>query len=210
MSEYSDYTSHFGGETMDSRVFNVFVKIPTLSTERLILRKITVSDSDDMFDYSRRPEVSRYLLWLPHKDVRVTRGYLRYLQGQYARRNFHDWAVVLRESGKMIGTCGFSHLDVENNAAELGYVLNSDYWGYGYAPEAVWRIMRFGFEDLGFHRIFARILDGNLQSESVCKKCLLRYEATHKRAIMVKGHYETYHEYAILRDEFFAGRANHL
>ncbi len=189
---------------MDSGVYDVFAKMPTLYTDRLVLRKMTVRDTDDMYEYSCRPEVSRFLLWSPHTDAKVTRSYLRYLQGQYAQKKFYDWAIDLKSTGKMIGTCGFSHIDAENNAAEIGYVLNSDYWGLGYAAEAVARVMKFGFETLGFNRIYARILDGNIQSVRVAEKNLMRHEATHKNALIVKGEYKTYHEYAILKDEFDA------
>lgn len=189
---------------MDSGVYDLFVRMPILYTERLMLRKITVRDSEDMYEYSKRPEVSRYLLWSPHDDIRVTKNYTRYLQGLYLKKGFYDWALVLRRSDKMIGTCGFSHIDAENNCAEIGYVLNSDYWGLGYAAEAVMRVLAFGFETAGFNRIFARILDGNTQSVRVAEKCRMRYEATHKNAIIVKGEYKTYHEYAILKNEFLA------
>ena len=74
----------------------------------------------------------------------------------------------------------------------------------GYAAEAVMRVLAFGFETAGFNRIFARILDGNTQSVRVAEKCRMRYEATHKNAIIVKGEYNTYHEYAILKKEFLA------
>ena len=187
---------------MNRGVYDVFAKIPTIFTDRLILRKIAVSDLYDVFDYSRREEVSRYLLWSPHTDPQMTKNHLRYVQTRYAKHDFFDWAVVIAESGKMIGTCGFAHLDETNNAAEIGYVLNSDYWGMGYAPEAVMRVMTFGFDTLGFNRIYARILEGNTASERVAEKCGMRHESIHRRAIIVKGEYKTYSEYAILKDEF--------
>jgi len=189
---------------MDRSVYDVFSKIPMLHTDRLVLRKMTVRDADDMYEYSCRPEVSRYLLWTPHTDIKVTRSYLRYLQVQYAQKKFYDWAVDLKSTGKMIGTCGFSRFDEENNAAEVGYVLNSDYWGLGYAAEALACVLDFGFQTLGFNRIYARILDGNTQSVRVAEKNLMRYEATHKNALLVKGEYKTYHIYAILKDEYDA------
>lgn len=187
---------------MDRGVYDIFVKIPTIFTERLILRKITVSDLYDVYDYSRREEVSRYLLWSPHTDPQMTKNHLKYLQTAYAKRDFHDWGVVIAESGKMIGTCGFSHFDEENNAGEIGYVLNSDYWGMGYATEAVMRVMAFGFETLGLHRIYARILEGNTASDRVAQKCGMRLESIHKRALIVKGEYKTFSEYAILKEEY--------
>lgn len=136
----------------------------------------------------------------------MTRAHLRYVCSQYKKNNFFDWAIVEKESAKMIGTCGFSRIDAENNSAEIGYVLSSDYWGMGYATEAVARVIAFGFETCGFNRIYARILEGNTASMRVAEKNMLRREATHKNAIIVKDAYKTYHEYAILQSEYFAYR----
>lgn len=184
------------------KLTDFFVRFPTLSSERIVLRKMVVSDSRDMFEYSKDPSVTKYLLWEPHADECVTRGYLRYLQGQYARKSFHDWAIVLRDGGKMIGTCGFARIDEENNAAEVGYVLNPDYWGYGYAAEALSCVIRFGFKHMGLNRISARILDGNERSMRVAEKCGMFREAIHRHAIIVKGEYKTYHEFVILHEDY--------
>lgn len=189
---------------MDNSVYDIFTRIPTLETERLVLRKLSVKDAEDMYEYSKRKEVPEFLLWLPHQSIHITRNHLRYLQGQYLKRSCYDWAITLRQTGKMIGTCGFSHIDAENNAAEIGYVLSSDYWGRGYATEAVCRVTEFGFETCGFNRIYARILEGNYASVRVAQKNGMRHEATYRRALLVKGEYKTYHEYAILSDEFYS------
>ena len=71
----------------------------------------------------------------------------------------------------MIGTCGFTKFDYSNNAAEIGYVLNSDYWGKGYCSEAVSKIIEFGFESLKLHRIEARYMKENIRSRNVMEKC---------------------------------------
>ena len=142
-------------------LFTVFSNIPTLSTEHLVLRRLKASDAKDMFEYSRLPEVTRYLTWRPHPNVSYTRQYLEYLGSRYAVGDFHDWAVTLKESGKMIGTCGFTRFDNPNNSAEIGYVLNPAYHGKGYATEAAREVIRFGFEQLKLHRIEARHMVGN-------------------------------------------------
>ena len=102
----------------------------------------------------------------------------------------------------MIGTCGFSSFDESNNAAEVGYVLSPDYWRQGIATEALFRVMRFGFEELELHRIYARIMEGNTASEAVARKCGMRHEATLCKALLVKGEYRTIKIYAVLREEF--------
>ena len=192
------------GYFMNKSQLSLFKKIPTITTDRLILRKLLPSDADDMFEYSQNPIVTQFLLWEPHVNRKFTHSYLKFIQSQYASERFFDWAVTLSDTGKMIGTCGFTMIDTDNDGAELGYVINPDFWGKGYATEALHRVMSFGFGVLGLHRIYVRIMAGNLASEKVAKKCGMRHEATFYSSLLVKGEYRTIKIYAILRDEFYA------
>ncbi|MBO5023631.1 MAG: GNAT family N-acetyltransferase [Clostridia bacterium] len=187
---------------MNKSKLSVFKKIPTVTTPRLVMRKMLPSDDEDMFEYAKNPAVTRYLLWEEHVSRKFTHSYLKFIQSQYAAGNFYDWALTLAESGKMIGTCGFSSFDTDNNAAEVGYVLSPDHWRKGIATEALLRVMRFGFEELELHRIYARIMDGNTASEAVARKCGMKHEATFRKALLVKGEYRTIKIYAVLREEF--------
>lgn len=187
---------------MNKLKISVFKKIPTLTSEHLVLRKMLPTDDTDMFEYARNPAVTRFLLWEPHISQRFTRSYLKFIQSQYSSGNFYDWAVTLADSGKMIGTCGFASIDEENNCGEIGYVLNPQYWGKGLATEALLRVMRFGFDYMDLHRVYVRIMEHNTASERVAEKCGMRHEATLKSSLLVKGEYRTIKIYALLRDEF--------
>jgi ribosomal-protein-alanine N-acetyltransferase len=187
-------------------MLSLFIRMPTLETPRLLLRKIVVSDYQDMYDYSRRPETSRYLLWSPHSSPRFTKKYVSYLQGQYRNGNFYDFAVIEKASGKMIGTCGFTDFDLDINSAELGYILHPDYWGKGFGKEAVLRVMSYGFAELRLHRMTAKIMAGNIASKRLAQSCGMRHEATHIDGMRIKGNYETIDVYAILAREFFGKR----
>jgi len=103
----------------------------------------------------------------------------------------------------MIGTCGFTSFDLQNNSAEIGYVLHPDFWGKGLAKEAVMRLMTFGFAELRLHRLTAKIMTENSASKRVAEKCGMRHEATHVESMLIKGAYETIDEYAILAKEFY-------
>ena len=184
-------------------MLSIFTRIPTLETSRLTMRKILPSDCADMYDYSHRPETSRYLLWSPHANLRYTKKYISFLQGAYRNETFYDFALVDKESGKMIGTCGFTSFDLQNNSAEIGYVLHPDFWGKGLAKEAVMRLMTFGFAELRLHRLTAKIMTENSASKRVAEKCGMRHEATHVESMLIKGAYETIDEYAILAKEFY-------
>ena len=191
---------------MNEHMLSIFTRIPTLETDRLIMRKILPSDCSDVYDYSYRPETSRYLLWSPHANLRYTKKYLSYVQTAYKNENFYDFALVDKESGKMIGTCGFTSFDLQNNAAEIGYVLHPEFWGKGLAREAVMRLMKFGFAELRLHRLSAKIMAGNSASKRVAEKCGMRHEATYMEGMLIKGRYETIDEYAILAKEFYGKR----
>lgn len=187
---------------MNESLLSVFTKMPTLVTDRLILRKMLVSDYGDMYDYASRPATTKYLLWSPHESPKFTKRYLSYLQGQYREENFYDFALIEKRSGRMIGTCGFTKFDLVNNSAEVGYVLSPDFWGRGLAAEALCRLLRFGFSELALHRMTAKIMDGNLRSMRVAEKCGMRHESTQIAAMLIKGQYRTIHEYAILAEEW--------
>lgn len=184
-------------------ITRIFRDPPYIETQRLLLRKMQKKDAADMYEYASRDEVTRYLLWEPHESENYTYKYLSYIQSRYRAGDFYDWAITLKDDGKMIGTCGFTKIVVENNSAEVGYVLNPNYWGYGIAPEAVVAVMRYGFTELRFHRIEARYIIGNDRSRRVMEKVGMQFEGVSRDSMHVKGRYVSIGTCAILRGEFF-------
>ena len=110
--------------TKKDKIFNIFSDIPTLECDRLVLRRMKRTDAADMYEYAKEECVTEYLLWNPHESERYTEQYLKYIQGKYRDGEFYDWAVILKSENKMIGTCGFTSIDIDNNSAEVGYVIS--------------------------------------------------------------------------------------
>lgn len=187
-------------------ISKIFRSQPTIETERLILRRLTVMDAGDMYAYSSDEVVPQYLTWEVHPSEEYTRRYLAYLEGRYAIGEFFDWAVVEKASGRMVGTCGFTRFHYEHDVAEVGYVLSRDVWGRGYAPEALRAVITFGFERLSLRRIEARYMDGNFRSRRVAEKCGMTHEGYLRDAMLVKGEYRTIGVASILRREYECGR----
>lgn len=185
-------------------LYQIFAKMPRLETERLLLRAMRVDDTADMFAYAKDPEVSEFLLWRPHKSPEYTRSYLEYLAGRYRLGQHFEWAMICRADGHMIGTCGFSRIDCTHNCAELGYVLNPAYRGQGLVPEAAKRVLKFGFDVLGMHRIEARYMVGNTASVRVMQKLGMTPEGISRGAMLIKGAYRDIGTCAILAQEFRA------
>ena len=185
-----------------SRRLRIFQHIPTLHTSRLTLRRMLPSDYRDMYEYACLPQVTEYLLWSPHVDADQTYRYLQSLQASYKQGEFYDWAVVLNEKGKMIGTCGYTEFDHENRRAEIGYVLNPRYWGHGIATEAVSAVMEFAFCELDINRLEAHFIEGNDRSRRVMEKCGMAFEGMLRQYMFIKGQYRNIGFCAATRDRF--------
>lgn len=190
-----------------SSIYKIFTKIPVLETERLILRKMCVEDAQDMYEYSKKPEVTEYLTWSPHPDEVYTRNYLSYLATRYRVGDFYDWAITLKESGKMIGTCGFTRFDFTNDVAEVGYVLNPEYWGCGIAAEALLEVIKFGFLNLDIHRAEGKYIEGNEKSRRVMEKVGMKFEGIRRESMKIKGKYQNIGTCSLLREEFCYNRS---
>ncbi len=186
------------------KLYRVFSKLPELQTPRLTMRKMLVADTADMYEYACRQDVTKYLTWYPHPDRAYTREYLQYLGGRYAVGMFYDWAIVYEPACKMVGTCGFTSFNCSSDSAEVGYVLNPEYWGRGIAVEALNRVLQFGFEELNLHRIEAKFMEENKRSLSVMEKVGMTFEGVCREGLFVKGNYVNVGICSILSSEWKA------
>lgn len=191
-----------GSTVKKEKIYRVFSHLPELTTPRLTLRRMMVLDTDDMYQYAGRPDVTKYLTWLPHPDREYTREYLQYLGNRYAAGMFYDWAVIYEPDCKMVGTCGFTSFNCSSDSAEVGYVLNPDYWGRGIATEALSRVLEFGFEELGLHRIEAKFIEENERSRRVMEKVGMTFEGVMREGMLIKGVYRNIGICSILASEW--------
>jgi RimJ/RimL family protein N-acetyltransferase len=90
----------------------------------------------------------------------------------------------------------------EHRGGEIGYVLNPDFAGHGYATEAAHALLRLGFDDLGLHRIIARLDERNEPSARVARRLGMRQEARLVHNELFKGEWSTELDYAMLADEW--------
>lgn len=179
----------------------IFARLPTLQTPRLILRKMTMADAQDMYDYSRDPEVSRHVLWDAHRSVGESRAYLRYILRQYRNNEPSSWGMELRETGMLVGTIGFMWWNRDNRSAEVGYSLARSQWNKGLMTEALREVIRFGFEEMSLHRVEAQHETTNPASGRVMQKVGMRKEGDLRGRLYNKGRYVDVSLYAILRED---------
>ena len=185
-----------------TKVRAVLKNLPTLETERLILRKMTLDDAKAVFAYASDPEVTHYVIWEMHRTIEDSTAFLELALGKYESGGEPDWGIVYKGGHCFVGTCGFVNWEDDHARAEIGYVLHKDYWGRGLMPEAVRAMIGFGFRKMGLNRIEARCIAKNTASARVMEKAGMTYEGTLREREFVKGAYRDMKLYSVLRSEY--------
>lgn len=181
---------------------DVFSHLPVLETPRLTLRPMTMRDAADIYDYSRDAEVARYVLWDAHRSPADSREYLRFILRQYREGRPSSYGMVLKETGRLVGTIGFMWLNEENSTVEIGYSLARSQWNKGLTTEALHALIGMTFTYLNVHRIEAQHDIANPASGRVMLKCGMRQEGILRGRIYNKGSFADVALYAILREDW--------
>lgn len=140
-----------------------------IETERLYMREMTVEDfpalcrilcdKDVMYAYEHAFDEKEVREWLEKQFAR------------YEKYGFGLWAVILKESGEMIGQCGLTMQDADGREVlEIGYLFRKAYWHCGYAAEAAIACKKYAFDHLGAEEVFSIIRDSNIPSQNVAKR----------------------------------------
>ena len=176
--------------------------MPSLETDRLLLRRLTMRDAEDIFAYSKDPEVARHVLWSAHRSIGESRAYIRYMMRRYRMTEPASWGIERLDQHRVIGTIGFMNIDDANWCAEVGYSLARSCWGQGYMTEALTAVLEYGFHALNLHRIEAMHEPDNPASGAVMRKCGMQREGLLRGKLLNKGHYVDVEVYGILREDF--------
>jgi len=150
--------------------------MPEIETARLLLRMFSRDDLDDLSRIYADADVMRYLLGHPLTRDETT-GWLNYFLAGWEDYGFGWWAVVLKESGELIGHCGLQFIHVTPEI-EVTYGLAKAYWRMGLASEAARACLRYGFAQLKVDRIYALAEPGNIGSHRVMERVGMRYDKT--------------------------------
>jgi RimJ/RimL family protein N-acetyltransferase len=173
-----------------------------LRTARLILRPFATGDLDALYDIQSRPEVTRYLLYDTRDRDQVREILDHRIQADGAERDAVCLAVVLPDSGLLIGDIVLFLRSKEHRQGEIGYLFHPDYGGRGYATESARVLLRLGFDDYRLHRIVGRIDARNTASARVLERLGMRREAHFVENEIVKGEWSDEVVYAMLEDEW--------
>lgn len=179
-----------------------------IRTERLDLRPFTGADLAALHAYQSRADVTRYLYWEPY-DETASREALARKRHRTVLRNSGDvlnLAVVVRETGELVGDVLLCWVSAEHRQGEIGYVFHPDHGGRGYATEAARMMLEIGFDLLGLHRVVGRLDARNTASARVLERLGMRREAHLVESEFVKGEWCDELLYAMLDREWQAVR----
>lgn len=177
-------------------------EIPVLETKRLILRKITYDDVDDIFKYASNPIVAKFVVWNSHTSQKDSENFVKISEEQFHNRLSIIWGIELKETKKLIGSIDLRGWQSEHNCGEMGYAISEKYWNKGLVTEAMKEVIRFGFECLGLSRMEAHCEEENIGSWRVMEKCGLKYEGTLREKVLIKEKYCSMKVYSILKKEW--------
>jgi len=177
---------------------------PTLETSRLRLRPYSEADVAELVPLIGAREVAATTLRIPYPytehDARA------FIAGALDADKI--WlAITLRDDGRQIGGIGL-RIEPQHHRAELGYWLGVAYWGKGFATEAAREMLRYGFDDLRLHRIFASHFKHNPASGRILLKLGMRHEGCLREHICKWDQFVDSERYGMLRQEWEAGEYN--
>ena len=181
-------------------LFSVF---PIIESKRLMLRQLTPGDAEDLFACQSDPEVFRYSRHSEETSLESATHTLNRLLKWHQEGFMLSWAIVLKENQRFIGRIQMEDWSDEDHRAAVGYLLGKQYWGKGYATEALRAVIAYLFEQTTVNRIDAVTWRENSASARVMEKAGMRFEGLARQRRFVKGAFRDRKSYAILREDFF-------
>ena len=176
-----------------------------IETARLILRPWQESEADSLFKYAGDPDIGPTAGWPQHTSAQHSLEIIRTVFSAP-----ETYAVVLKETGEPVGSCGIMSTDGLHSAtmkpgeAEVGYWIGKPYWGQGLIPEAVNALLQRCFNELALDAVWCGYYDGNIKSKRVCEKCGFKYHHTNHDILSPLGDRRTEHFYIMTKEDYHA------
>jgi len=178
-----------------------------IETKRLILREWENKDSNDLINGINDLDVTKWLLVVPYpykkKDAKLWISHCKKSAKDKKRANY-EFAVELKEEGKLIGCFSLNKIDKFQKTATLGYWLSKNYHGKGYGTEALKELIKFAFNKLKLRRLNASVFLGNPSSGKILEKFGAKKEGLKRKADVCKADKKVKDEvvYGLLKEEW--------
>ena len=180
----------------------MFIDLLPLKTERLTIRKVSTDDVNLMLKMDKQEITQKYLGGIKNKTRDERIAFLERKAKRFDDGHAGQLTVCLIDETP-IGFTGLS-IDESNNSAEISYLYDYDYTGYGYCTEVCRKLLEIGFNELDLNRIFGNTIEGNISSVKVFERLGFTHEGTRREAAYIKeeNEYRDFLDYGILKREY--------
>ena len=145
-----------------------FTPFPELKTERLLLRKLTMADAEDIFFLRSDETVLEFIVREPAASIEEAITFIQRINTSVGTNESILWGITLRNNpAEVIGTICYWQLQPENYRAEIGYALRPQHWRKGIMKEAILKVLDYGYNTMQLHSIEARINPENIASSAI-------------------------------------------
>lgn len=153
-----------------------------IETERLVLRIPSVADAEAIFNsYAHDAKVTRYLTWRPHTRIQETKDLLANYVAAWAKNERFPYVIIIKATGEVAGMIGIRIIHFK---ADIGYVLSAQFWGKGFATEALRSLVEWALSQDSIYRVWALCDVDNLTSARVLEKAGMQREGLLRREII--------------------------
>ena len=186
-------------------LFVKFAQYPSIKTERLLLRPVTLNDAEAMFEYASDRENTRYT-FPTNQSLEETKNNIAqfYLASPLGR-----WGIELKSTGQFIGTIDLHKIDPILKKAAIGYIINKKYWNQGLTAEANRAVIELAFEKIGMNKLTALHDKDNPASGKVMEKSGMHFSHEEPYARMDNkepGRIITRVYYVLTKEDYFANK----
>jgi [ribosomal protein S5]-alanine N-acetyltransferase len=172
-------------------------------TTRLRLRDFELGDYEAVHAFATDLAVVNYVEWGPNTP-QETEAFLREAiasAGVSPRRRYAFAVVLHSHADRVIGSIELRVVSFEHRRGEIGYVLAHEWWGHGYVTEATGRLLAFGFDQLGLHKISATCDPENRASAAVLTKNGMHQEGFLRDHVYVRGQWRDRLLFSVVPDQ---------
>jgi [ribosomal protein S5]-alanine N-acetyltransferase len=146
---------------MTNRDFDHF---PTLTTDRLMLRQLSMDDQHSIFTLRSDKEINKYLDRRVASTIEEAAEFIRKINANIHENNSAYWAITLTRTNTFVGTICLFNFSNGKNSCEIGYELMTEFQGQGFMKEAAEKVIEYAFQTLAFQKIIAVTHNGNQAS----------------------------------------------
>ncbi|MEI9943193.1 MAG: GNAT family protein [Chitinophagaceae bacterium] len=165
-----------------------FHPFPELTTERLLLRRITMNDAGQLLFMRSDERVMEFIDKERMKVVEEAQAFIMKIDNDIEANEVIQWAITLKENPeRLIGTICLWHIRKEHARGEIGYALHPDFWKKGIMKEAILKVIDYGFSVMKLHSIDANINPGNAGSAAILESVGFVREAYFKEDFFFRG-----------------------